>query len=268
MFKDILVHVDGTEEGSRRIDFAVNLAAAHGARLSGIHVSPHPEVPPIYKPSHIAQVREVVEKLDQLDAVAAEQVFREKVKGAPWTVASGHMADLICKASRVTDLLILGQYEWEGPAERHPLSLAEAVVAKCGCPVLVVPAEVSTSPPSRILVAWDGSKEATRALHDAMPLLQAGHDIVEIAFIREGDADDDLGLLRDHLAHHGVKIDALVHMEAEGSTDARLLERIRAGHFDLLVMGAFGHPAWFEFLFGGTTAAALLKAQVPVFLSH
>ena len=101
-----------------------------------------------------------------------------------------------------------------------------------------------------------------------MPLLQAGHDIVEIAFIREGDADDDLGLLRDHLAHHGAKIDALVHMEAEGSTDARLLERIRAGHFDLLVMGAFGHPAWFEFLFGGTTAAALLKAQVPVFLSH
>jgi nucleotide-binding universal stress UspA family protein len=182
-----------------------------------------------------------------------------------WTSLKGAVAAQICEVARTVDLVVLGQYEWEGSPERHPLSLAEVVARDCGRPVVVVPAEFGEARIRRALIAWDGGREATRALHDALPLLDGA--TVEIVAATNTPPDTSVSALVDHLRHHRIVTEGNVHLRG-GPTATLLMERLQQKHFDLLVMGAYGHPAWAELLFGGTTQTALLQSIVPVLVSH
>src|ERR1700751_4327117 len=118
MFRDLLVHVDRSQAGRRRVQFAVNLALSMGSRLSGLHVTAPPEVPPLYKPSRVAGVvAELSSRLAE-DAGAAAAIFREETKqrlpDANWFAAVGDVAQGISGRARYVDLVILGQYEWQG----------------------------------------------------------------------------------------------------------------------------------------------------------
>ena len=156
MWRDLLVHVDGSEAGRRRVQFAVDLAARLGARLSGLHVTPPVEVPPLYKPSRVAEVASDISSTLALDARAAATVFSEETQrlaDAAWFEAAGDIAPGISDKARCADLVILGQYEWQGSPEAHPLPIAHSVVLHCGRPVLVVPAVVQPSALASIAVA-------------------------------------------------------------------------------------------------------------------
>lgn len=273
MLKDILVHVDGTEAGERRLELALALACHCHARLTGLHVTPPAAVGPVYKPSQVAGAKMIAGKDALLEAEVVEVVFG-RIAGnaaidAEWRARSGHLTAVIAEEARTCDLLILGQYEWESPAIDHPLSLAEAVVGHCGRPILVLPEATCKVPLSQALIAWDGSREAVRAVHDAIPLLTAYQTEVSIAWFADEQEAVDLRRLQSHLERHGLVVSGLHALPARASSASeRLLERVKRGHFDLLVMGAFGHPAWFEFLFGGTTQTALLKVTIPLLISH
>jgi len=269
--RDILVHVDGTEAGKRRIAYAFDLAERHQARLTGVHVTAPVDVPPYYKPSMVEQVATALEHHALSDAQASERLFKAvastRSTSTLWQAIEGAMSAAICKLARWTDLVVLGQYEWEGAVETHPLSLAEAVAVDCGRPVLVVPAAIGVGRLHRALVAWDGSREAVRALHDALPLLREAKATVEVAMI-DGEGGGGLEPLFDHLRRHQIGVEDEVHLPPSGSTAGALVNRLKQGHFDLLIMGAFGHPVWIEFLFGGTTPSALFNASTPVLISH
>src|ERR1022692_852740 len=136
MFRDLLVHVDGSQAGRRRVQFAVDLAARTGARVSGLHVSPPAEVPPQYKPSMIDEVVAKIASKLASDARAAATVFSEEAAQRPidacWFEAAGDIVQGISDKARYADLVILGQYEWQGPPETHPLPIAHSVVLRCG----------------------------------------------------------------------------------------------------------------------------------------
>jgi nucleotide-binding universal stress UspA family protein len=273
MIKDILVHVDGTEGGRRRISYAFDLAERHQARLTGLHVNAPIDVPPYYKPSMVERVADAIEAYSHRNAVAAESAFKAaasscSVADTMWLAVDGSMAHEICKLARCADLVVVGQYEREGTAERHPLSLAEDVAVDCGRPVLVVPAAVERSTMHRALIAWDGGREVVRALHDALPLLRQAKTVVEIATVDTAPGDHDVQSLVDHLGRHQIGVEKDIHLPSVGSTASVLVDRLRQGHFDLLVMGAYGRPIWLEFLFGGTTPSALLNASSPALVSH
>ena len=171
MFRDLLVHVDGTEAGRQRVQFAVDLARRTGARLSGLHVTPPAEVPPRYKPTRVPQVATKIAAALVLDAHTAATAFREEAPDTCWFEVAGDMVECISEKARYADMVIVGQYEWQGPAQRHPLPIAHSLVLQCGRPVLVVPALAQPCAFARTAVAWDGSREAVRAVHDALPLL-------------------------------------------------------------------------------------------------
>jgi nucleotide-binding universal stress UspA family protein len=266
---DILLHVDGTRAGENRIAYTLDIAKRHRASVTGLHVIPEPEVPPTFKPSMVEQVAAELELRLEKDATAAEQHFveisqRQRVSTV-WQNAAGPVADHICHAARTTDLVVLGQYERQGLAERHPLSLGEAVALGCGRPVLVVPGAIGKPELRRSLIAWDGSRAAVRAVHDALPLL--ADSSAEIVMIDAPSAAEPVDPLIEHLARHKVHVDRRVHLRG-GPTADRLVERLERQHFDLLVMGAFGHAAWLEFLFNGTTQSVLMNSSVPVLISH
>ncbi len=102
-------------------------------------------------------------------------------------------------------------------AERHPLSLAEAVTLASGRPVLVVPAAIQVPHLQRALIAWDGGPEAARALHDALPLLRFAR-AVEVATINLNASPDSLRPLIDHLRRHEIPVQNDVHIREVGGT--------------------------------------------------
>ena len=248
MIRDLLVHVDASRAGRRRVQFAADLAVRTGARLSGIHVTPPAEVPPRYKPRRIAQVAADLSSQLALDAQAAATAFSEEATGrladACWFEAEGDVAQGISNRSRYGDLVILEQYEWQASPETHPLWNAHSVVLRCGRPVLVVPALVQSSSLARIAVAWDGSREAVRAVHDAWPLFCQSQTIQIVVMIPPSAADNEVDAERllAHLAKHGVGIEAdVVRIKTEEEHDS-LRKQLEQGRYDLLVMGLLAPP--------------------------
>jgi nucleotide-binding universal stress UspA family protein len=274
MLRDLLVHVDGSENGRGRVKLAVDLAVRAGARLSGLHVTPPAEIPPNYKPSQVEGAMGLASERLQSDARTAAEIFQEeaveRLSDPPWLVATGDVAHLIATRSRYVDLVILGQYEWQGSPEHHPFPIAHAVVLRCACPVLVVPGGAPIGPFARVGVAWDGSREAARAVHDALPLLRMARTVELVTMLHPAAKGDviDVDRLISHLGNHKVKAEAKVTEVRDVDEHKSLQREIGNGKYDLLVMGGYSHPTWMEFIFGGVTDSTLLVSKIPVLVSH
>ena len=261
MFRDLLVHVDGSQAGRRRMQFAVELAIRTGARLNGIHVTAPAEVPPRYKPSRVDEVAADLSAKLALDAQAAAAVFSEESAGrltdACWFEAEGDVDQGISNRARYADLVILGQYEWQGSPETHPLPIAHSV-------------GLAVRPPGPGRAAWDGSREAVRSVHDALPLLRLARSVQVVTIIPPSaeDSEADAASLLAHLAKHRIKIGMDTLQIRADDEHASLRKQIEQGHYDLLVMGGYSHPMWLEFIFGGATQSILLSSKIPVLVSH
>ena len=271
MIRDILVHLDASFAGEARMAYAIALAKRHGARLTGLHVIAPVDVPPVYRPSLVGGVAGDWQQDALSEATSSEEMFRRAIAqhdiAWEWQTVEGAMAERIGDFARSMDLAIVGQYESEGSSERHPLYLAQELVTRCGRPLIVSPAKVSPAAAmDRALVAWDGSPEAVRAIHDALPLLIEARTSVDLIVV---DSDALVfGALVAHLGRHGIDVKNSIHVHEHHTVGRTLIDKLDAGHFDLLVMGAYGHPAWLELLFGGTTSTALTHATTPVLVSH
>ena len=274
MLRDLLIHMDGSDAGRRRLQFAIDLALRTGARLSALHVTPPPDVPPLYKPSQLDEAVANMSLKLASNARAAKEAFKDEVaqrlSDTRWFEADGDVADGICERARYADLVILGQYEWQVPQLAHPLPIAHSVVLRCGRPVLVVPAAVESISFAQTAIAWDGSREAVRAVHDALPLLALSQsvEIVTIISPEAVESSEDAEHLSAHLANHGIKIEPDVIQTRSEEEPIALRQQLEKADYDLLVMGGYSHPKWLEFIFGGATQSILLSSKIPVLVSH
>lgn len=274
MVRDLLVHVDGSAAGRRRVQFSLDLAERFGARLIGLHVTPPAEASPLYKPSRLDQVLADTSANLEADAAAAAAIFDEETKQgaleARWVTGAGDIAHVICGHARYADMVIVGQYEWQGAPEAHPLPVAHAVVLQCGRPVVVVPEAPDRWSLDKVAIAWDGSREAVRAVHDALPLLRLAQSvqIVTVVGVTAGASVSAADRLSEHLAHHGVRIAPDILQIRSDQQHVTLRREIEQGGFDGLVMGGYSHPVWFEFVFGGATESVLLSSAIPILVSH
>jgi nucleotide-binding universal stress UspA family protein len=143
------------------------------------------------------------------------------------------------------------------------------VVSRCGRPVLVVPAAVGPISFARAAIAWEGSREAVRAAHDALPLLALSQsvEIVTIIAPEEVESSDDAKHLSAHLTNHGIKTEPVV-IQTRSEEPIALRRQMEQADYDLLVMGGYSHPKWLEFIFGGATQSILLSSKIHVLVSH
>ena len=276
-FKDILVHVDSTAASDIRLRLAISLARRFGARLSGLHITPDPDVPPYFKPSAVARIAKLYRQGAREAALLSEAQFREATKDsdvvAVWQSVEGDIAAMLAGRARFSDLLVLGQYDTENPPTIAAFTTPEKVVVDAGTPILVVPTSGNFDDSGRqVLVAWDGSRESARAVRDAMPLLRAAERISLLALDpdRQGHMHPDANPaeLAAHLARHGVAAEVTEVFFSEKNVGNNLLVHAAQLRADLLVMGAYGHPRLLEFWLGGTTQALLERAAIPVLMSH
>jgi nucleotide-binding universal stress UspA family protein len=278
-FKDLLVVVDTSPAGKHRLEVAAGLATRFEAHLVGVWVmlviyplgAPMAmEGPLLAEAAAEARSRAVTE------AEAAHQIFDGITKrqgvSAEWrTIEDGAWDDSVALHARYADLTIIGQIEPGNKAAWAPRP--EAIAMASGRPVLVIPyVGRFDNPGRRVLVGWNASREATRAVNDALPLLQAA-DIVTILVIdpqggisgHGAQPGADIAL---HLARHGVK--ATVEQTGSAGLDPGdvLLSRAADLGADLIVAGAYGHTRLREWVLGGATRTLLGQMTAPVLMAH
>jgi nucleotide-binding universal stress UspA family protein len=258
--KSILVCLQPGQNTSAVLDVAVDLARRHKAHLAGLHVaSSDPE-------TGVAG--------DVSPAAELERIFREGAEemqlSHEWRCVKGGADSVIALESRCHNILVIGQSDpTAGDIWTRPHDLLENILIKSGHPLLVVPHCGScTNVGNRILIGWNGAREAARATEDAMPILKAARQVIVLTVdLRRGDALSVENLMK-FLERHGVKAEARgarSHGEAVGDT---MLSKAKSFHCDLLVMGGYGHSRTREHLIGGPTYSVVQNMTVPVLMSH
>jgi nucleotide-binding universal stress UspA family protein len=275
MIKDIVVNL-GLGERDPAGDFAISVANAFEAHLLGVAFVYDPVIPGSVMggipPEFIESQRREAEKKAR-DAIAR---FEQAVKraGVSYEVRTVNAsiagaADRLGHLARRFDLAIVGQPERKLASAVEVVD--EGVLFESGRPVIFVPyIQKAGLKLDRVLVCWDGSRAATRAIADAMPFLQKAKQ-VEIVIVagKAGKNDEIPGAdLGQHLARHGLKVDVKRITSPDIDVTSTILSYAADASADMIVMGGYGHSRLREFVLGGVTRGILETMTVPVLMSH
>ncbi len=276
MIKDIVVNL--SVEPSRDIagPYAISVADAFGAHLAAVAFSYDPIIPPTIMggvpASFIDEQRAENEKAAK-DAVAR---FDEAARRAGISFESRSMtasvaggADTFGRIARRFDLSIVGQTEPDKVAPEE--LIVEGALFDSGRPVLVVPyIQKGGLKLDRVMVCWDGSRNATRAVADAMPLLHKAKAVDVVIVANDKGKDDELpgADIAQHLARHDLAVDLKRIVATDTDIANTLLSHAADTSADFIVMGGYGHSRLREFILGGATHGILASMTVPVLMSH
>jgi nucleotide-binding universal stress UspA family protein len=216
-------------------------------------------------------------RLAQERAVGALDRFRDMVGqiGIPsWEtrLIADEPATGVSMQGRYCDLLVLGQLEQSEAAAAIYSDFPEYVTLNCGCPVLIVPREGECKRVGEnVVIAWNASLEAKRAVHGALPLLRRAKQVRVAVFnaasLPEAHGEEPGADIALYLARHGVNVEVIPQKADVDVGDALLWLSGTLGA-DLLVMGCYGHSRFREIILGGATRTVLQSMTIPVLMSH
>jgi len=275
--KDILVYLDTSAACSERIDVALRLAEKFDARLAGLFVRSMPYVPHFVAAQIGPDIYDTQKKVAEREEMTVRKLFLERCDkaGRPgeWRSEDGDMIEVICTHSKYNDLVVIGQYNPDDDHRAGEMGLADNVVMDAGRPVLVVP-HTGTFPiiGNKIMLAWNASRESTRAAHDALPFMQTSEH-VQVVAANPQDNDEAHGDLpcaqiTGHLSRHAVTAEAKTIYADDLSVGELLLSRASEDGVDLLVTGAYGRSRLRELIMGGVTRHLLNYTTIPVLMSR
>jgi nucleotide-binding universal stress UspA family protein len=280
-FKDVLIALRTYPEPTpvSAIDDAVDLVAALGAKVSAIACEVKINVPGSLLARPLLNVPAMVAGEGKKSAANAQQllaafqaaaekrgVFQERISEQGLT---SEVPELLVEHSRLRDLTIVPVAE----ADYVDQWYTESIIFGSGRPTVVLPhtrKRTGSFALDTVIVGWDFSRSATRAVADAMPILEEAKRVCVLTVTKEKDirtrrSGAELG---KHLARHGVDV-MLDEVDAQG----RSIGDVFAAHVthrnaDLLVMGAYGHSRFREFVLGGATKSMLSRPPAPILMSH
>jgi nucleotide-binding universal stress UspA family protein len=276
MIKDIVVNLTGSTPQEFAADYAISLAQLFDAHIAGIGFIYEPVIPGSLMggiPTDLIEAqREENSKAakaatGRFEAAAARAGVSTEVRILDASVAGA--ADLFGRAARRFDLAVVGQARpREGASEEL---LIEGALFESGRPVVVVP-HVQTQGVTleRVLVCWDGSRPATRAIADGMPFLRRAKaiDIVAVS----GERGKGSELVGTNMARHLARHDLAVELKRVSAGDVDVPSAIAAYAADIgadfMIMGGYGHSRLREFILGGVTRTVLSSSTIPVLMSH
>ena len=276
-YKRILVHLNDQRRAAALMRVAVGLAQVQDGELIGLHVVPGAASLTAVVVPYGAEITGAAVDSDRKVGQALEAAFRAATKGresgARWLEIETQEPDLCAVAlqhARLADLVVAAQSDRDWPVS-DLLDFPERLALESGRPVLVVPnGFAGEQVGSRILVAWSGTREAARAAFDALPLMARAQSVHVVSVSGESFGADTVlaGDLADALAGHGIRVSSEEIVASGAEVSDLLLSRASSLGADLLVMGAYGHSRWREYVFGGVTRAITRHMTVPTLLSH
>lgn len=289
---DILVCVDQTRAGESRLNLAFNLARANKSHLTAAYAMADGQRAPrrggggglvgagvasgfAGEPSPGAAVEETMREADAAEEAElrfAAALRQNGIEGEWRLLADGALPQLIELAQSV-DLTILGQRPPDARADGAARYRPEDVVVAAGRPVLVVPyAGDFERVGKRVLIAWDGTREANRAVNDALPLLTEA-EAATVIFVGAQEAELErtrpaLERICGHLQRHGIDAKPEESLKGDLAVSDLLLSRAADLDADLIVSGGYHHSPLREAILGGVSRELLGHMTVPVLMSH
>ena len=271
-YKTILVHLDVDVPPVPRLSFAWDIARRFNAKLIGFCAAePHMLVPGDMDGTAVVDAAErQVEEIEALQKTRKAEF--DKLAGAgdraSWRSEIGEPARLLALHSRAADLVVTGQpLDWA--SNHRTVDLGELLLSS-GRPILVAHRDYRPMVAENILVAWKDTREARRAVVDAMPFLVEARQVL-VATADEGDraiARDSTADVVSFLARHGVKARSQVLDVGRGDTPEALLQASVEIGADLIISGGYGHSRLREWAFGGVTRQLLQDASINRLISN
>ncbi|MGE0717004.1 MAG: universal stress protein [Alphaproteobacteria bacterium] len=289
--RTILVPTRGTEGSEPAVEAAIAAGRSFGAHVEMLHVSADPRdalpimgemVPSAGLIDELLQnaARDIQDCANRararFDAMLREPgVRRIETRPTPAEIATGHLslswrhlagqaADAVAARGRVFDLIVV---ERPGGEDVETEMILEGALLRSGRPVLVAPPRAVTTVGSHMVVAWNGSVPAARAVAAAMPFLTRArtvHILVGRPAPRAQPIADDLAAT---LAWHGISAE-IAEFDTAGHVGTAMLDAAGRLGADLLVMGGYGHSQLREMIFGGATIEAVFAADLPLLMTH
>jgi nucleotide-binding universal stress UspA family protein len=276
MVKDVVVNLTGGHPQDYAADYAISLAQTFGAHVVGVGFIYEPVIPGSVLGGVPTDLIEVQREENTKAAKAAIARFETAAKAAG--VASetrmldasiAGAADLFGRIARRFDLAVVGQAQREQGASEE--LLIEGALFGSGRPVIVVPvAQKDPVKLDRVMLCWDGSRPAARAIADAIPFMARAKatEIVVVTGERDKSGEITGANMKRHLARHGIEVE--IKRIAAGGADAQstIVKHAAESGADFIVMGGYGHSRLREFILGGVTRSILRSMPVPVLMSH
>jgi len=273
--RDLLVHVGEARRAEPVTRFAAGLAAAHGAHLAALYLYGPPAVPAYIEaqlpPEGLALMRETLVEKERAAHAVFEAAIRRNALEGEWRAVESLDPAVAALHGRYVDLNVVGQ---AGPdADAIAYDLPEEIVLASGRPLVVVPYAGRFDTVGRtVLIAWNASREAARAVNDALPMIAPDARVTVLALNpdstpvgRQGVPGAGIAL---HLARHDVRVEASHFVSDDISIGDMILSRAADLGADLIVMGAYGRSRLRERVLGGATRHILQHMTVPVLMSH
>ena len=276
MIKDIVVNLSVGKRVSPAGDYAISLAAAFNAHIAEIAFLYDPIVPGSGVGYMPAEVIETQQRDNASATKAAVNRFaaasaRAGVSAEPLTLSASFAGagDQFGRIARRFDLSMVGQAEPETSVVEE--MIAVAALFESGRPVIVVP-YIQKAPLKldHVMVCWDGSRAAARAIADAIPLLERAGRVEAVIVANERGKQDEIegADMGRHLARHGLNVAVKRIVTSDIDVADMLLSHAADAGTDFIVMGGYGHSRLREFVLGGVTRSILCTMTAPVLMSH
>lgn len=275
MIRDIAVHFSGSRQDQDRIAYATHLAQTFDAHVTGFVENVLIEVPIEYGTAIAIDLTDAIAEAEartaRLVETARHELGQTGLRSEVQRVDAylGGMADAIAQKARTADLFV-GTLPYDRSTSGQ--AVAEAVLFGSGRGCFFVPAG-STPPRSydRVLVAWKDTREAARAVGEALPFLHRATEVA-VAIVEEHGAGEQLGEdvgadIGRYLSRHDIKAE-IRKISGWGSVSDALANEARQFQADLVVMGGYGHSRFREWALGGVTRDLLHTAKIPVLMAH
>jgi nucleotide-binding universal stress UspA family protein len=278
-YKTILISLNEIDRLDVLLELTAGLAGEHDSHVLGLYVIPAPAIYPATASYGMPEIFDSFSRYFEEQLGPAREKFESAMKrngiAGQWLQIRARVpaiSDSISEIGRIADLVVLSETD-RNADKGVELDLVENVVLSVGRPVLVIPRKGGRElKANQIVCGYNGSKEAARAVHDALPFLKRAEDVrlvwVDPSLERETAGPLPGADMAQSLDRHGVRATA-EPMPTNGINPAdALLTRARDLGAGLIVMGAYGHSRLREFVLGGATREALSTLSVPLVLSN
>lgn len=277
-FKTILVYCDTAPTNDKRVEAAAELARSAGAHLIGLFLRSNVVLPAYLEagisPDLITLQEQRGKELAAKAKASFEAICNRVGVSSEWRDAQGDVYELASMNARYADVVVMGQFDSKLADPDVVPDLPETVALRAGRPVLILPYIGFKGPlmGGHVMVAWNAGREATRAVNDALPFLQAAKAVTVLAVNPKagarGHGEDPGADIALFLARHNVKVTSSFTVSDDADPGDVILSRMADLDINLLVMGAYGHSRLREMVIGGVTKKILSSMTAPVLMSH
>lgn len=280
--KKLFLPLGGGEELKERIKGALLISKYLEAHLEVLRVENAQTRPgaadffaPDYLVKEMSQITDKLEKgvtekykevfkeaCDELDIDITQEVVNEEKATASLLIDRGHRGELVAQYSKLCDMVIAVR-----PPENIPTATFQAAVLHSGKPVMMIPRVLSAFDPSRIIILWNASTEASRAIDGAMPFLMRAKEVMIVTRKNTEGIKPTVAQLQKYLSFHGIKAQYEIVIPTKTPGEA-LLKKAIDGGYGLIVAGAYGQNRIRESVFGGFTTYMLEHTTIPLLTAH